>query len=676
LKKSNRKISARTLAWVDKTPLARQAVYGTIYPADERILINLDTLRQELGTKTFEKYRNLCIAAAVARRKMGLGKIVSSSIRFASFYKKANKWEAAGEDAEKNFARNKVMNKVDVDPQAYRAVSNYLSKHKLLPRQAYDDLTHRTAMEGFVTNPRTLPHLLRNWLLDKKMRLPYRSPLPKVSEYIKYLDSILSIPAKKLSLKPDQKWPLFPVVTAPWPILMPLTKTWPLDEARYIFEKYQGLHGKKRYQIYGPYNRYPKGVSPSLEPSDKWGLGSWPLAIQKGGLCGTMSTIANGTMTSLGIPMLKATQPGHSCTVTYKLNNKGQYLASQGQSINGPQNTSAKNLLDDINDPLFTPGKFAYHIALTQAMNVGLESYMDVRIALHLYKTLATESQVNANALKLLRNALELNPFHLEAWLTLMQTSSSSQMLVSFKNFMRLHKTDSAIEEFKLRSANEDLGVDKSNTKTSVGSKIAVLNDVGLAMMWRVAAKDIKLHNKKELINLYKFVSNEVTNGRLTLDLALDSLACIIKGESKTLGLLGNDISNFLSTPLQTTQTRGAAHKAYRDRKKACDSLIARADNLKKIITDKDLLYKSMGRIMKLFKYTDKVTVWNNKNATLSKLYEGISNVYSRLLDKKDRRALRQSNSELLQKASSTSTEVKEKKKKKKGNKKKKTGAL
>ncbi|NQZ58408.1 MAG: hypothetical protein HRT88_13185 [Lentisphaeraceae bacterium] len=57
---------------------------------------------------------------------------------------------------------------------------------------------------------------------------------------------------------------------------MPLTKTWPLDEARYIFEKFQGLHGKQRYQTAGPYAS-PKAVSKTLEPSKKWNWSAWPL---------------------------------------------------------------------------------------------------------------------------------------------------------------------------------------------------------------------------------------------------------------------------------------------------------------------------------------------------------------------------------------------------------------
>ncbi|NQZ59463.1 MAG: hypothetical protein HRT88_18585, partial [Lentisphaeraceae bacterium] len=46
LKISQKVLIAETLAWVDNTPHAKQAVYGAIYPADERILLNLDTLRK------------------------------------------------------------------------------------------------------------------------------------------------------------------------------------------------------------------------------------------------------------------------------------------------------------------------------------------------------------------------------------------------------------------------------------------------------------------------------------------------------------------------------------------------------------------------------------------------------------------------------------------------------
>ena len=87
LKTSQRKLIAETLVWVDTTPHAKQAVYGAIYPADERILLNLDTLRKELGTELFEKYSNLCIGAAVARRKFGVGEIKSGTKKFSDLQK-------------------------------------------------------------------------------------------------------------------------------------------------------------------------------------------------------------------------------------------------------------------------------------------------------------------------------------------------------------------------------------------------------------------------------------------------------------------------------------------------------------------------------------------------------------------------------------------------------------
>ncbi|NQZ59462.1 MAG: hypothetical protein HRT88_18580, partial [Lentisphaeraceae bacterium] len=634
---------------------AKQAVYGAIYPADERILLNLDTLRKELGTELFEKYSHLCIGAAVTRRKFGVGVIQSGNRKLADLQQTATSLIAEGIDPQTYFANYSEVLKINVDSVKYQKISDYLEKHNILPRQAFDNLTHRTAMEKRVGGTRMLERCLKKWLLEHNMRPNKNSPSPKVSEFIKYLDSILSIPARRLSLKRWQKWPLFPVATTPWPILMPLSKTWPIADARYIFERYQGLHEGKRYQTYGPYFRFPKGISEGLEPCFDWNRGDWALMTQSGGICGTMSNIASGAMTSLGIPMLKASQPGHSCIVRYNQNNKGQYMANAGQTISGPLSTDAKNLFDDIDDPLLSAKSFSYHLALSQAMNVGLDSYMDVRIALHLYKALNVDSQLNTKALQLLRNALEFNPFHLEAWLTVAQLKSPAQLLTTLQDFIRLHKTDAVVKTFETRDANEDLGEDIVDEDAPAGSNIALLKDWGLGHIWRLGAKNLKQYNSEELKDLYEFVLTEVNNGQTSLRSALASLSCIVKGEAVTLNLLKNDISEFLSTGFVRPENDSELKEARKDHARATWLLIKRTGTLCRIVQDRELLHESMRLIMSQFTEADKITFDTQKRPHLSLLYKGICDVYSIHLSRKKQRNLKNANDTLRQSFSVTS---------------------
>jgi hypothetical protein len=65
-------LSPQNLKFVQQDPELRDACFGTVYPADARILMNLLELRHQLGAELFAKYKGLCIANAIMRRHAGL----------------------------------------------------------------------------------------------------------------------------------------------------------------------------------------------------------------------------------------------------------------------------------------------------------------------------------------------------------------------------------------------------------------------------------------------------------------------------------------------------------------------------------------------------------------------------------------------------------------------------
>ena len=435
-------VSKETIAWVDSSLVARQAVYGSVSPADPRILENLDQLREELGPELFDKYQQFCLGAAVARRKFGVGPIANARInlKFGYLFKWIDEVEQAGHSPSEALASqeaSELLAEGSPEKQAYGVVKGYLDEKSLTPKKAYQSEQHKAALESLLAKAtprikspeRALPKILRQWMVEEGTRPVARSECPSVAEYLKFLDKIYSIPKSELSLEASQKWPIYPLEESPWPILMPLSMTWPLDEAQYIWEKYQGQHGKKRMHTYGPYKRFPLGVPPSLEESP-WHLEAWPSAISTGGLCGTMSSIANGTYTALGVPIIKAGQPRHSCIVRYDVNEKGEYSAGIGQSATGgTAETSTPWLFADgpIAGSRGTYGVGSvYHFGLTQGMNVGVTSYMDTRIAVHIYKALP-ENDRSALGANIVKGALLKNPCNLEAWYLLGRDARNAQ---------------------------------------------------------------------------------------------------------------------------------------------------------------------------------------------------------------------------------------------------------
>ncbi|NWK56036.1 hypothetical protein HW115_10470 [Verrucomicrobiaceae bacterium N1E253] len=621
LKASGKSVSAETVAWVDAHEDARLAVYASVSPADPRILINLDQLRTELGDEMFQRYRQFCLGAAVARRSIGVGAIAGAAVnlKFAKLYEWGDEARAKGVEPEAYLAGTRKAGGIE-KYAATDKISAYLKQHALPLKDAYVQDSHRKAMEAILTEAgvkkaeRALPGVLRSIMLAQELRPAKRSDYPRVSEYLVFLDKIYQTPASQLSLEDGQRWPLYPVKESPWPILMPLSMTWPLDEAEHIWEKYQGKHGGKRLHTYGPYNRFPVGVDRSLEPSP-WHWSSWPSTITTGGVCGTMSSIANGTLTSLGVPIVKAGQPGHSCIVRYDMNERREYLAAVGQAATGgPDKTTAPWLFAD-QPKVRSRGKFSvyseYHFALAQAMNAGLDSFLDTRIALHMYRAMPEPLRLKTGR-ALLLSALKRNPYNIEAWYVLAEDSRSGAELVAlFDSFNRELSVKAERERQEDRDASADLGEDKINPKSSTESKIATLRHIGQEQMAVIALRDLDRFSKQDLQLVSSRLNRLIESGDVHLTAMLDRCRCRIEGVATVQSDISAELTRFLAKP----------PKGRKNMKRAQARLSQRIATVASFPGPRDARETWLRSLLDAFSDDRKVVVSKKKGKQLDKFY-------------------------------------------------------
>jgi hypothetical protein len=208
--------------------------------------------------------------------------------------------------------------------------------------------------------------------------------------------------------------------SAPWPLLMPLARSIPLEEANYIWDKYNGLHGESRLHTYGPYKKEPAVIPLELEPS-AWNWRAWPDLIVHGGVCVTMAIIAVETQNSLCIPSVHAAQPHHANLISFRSSSDGKWYAAIEQAFaGGPNVTHAKWPFNEGAGVAPRLSKQAdagaeYHLGLALGMNVGLRQYIDTRIAVNLYESLP-EAEKQTIGVKLLTDAVKTNPFNPQPW--------------------------------------------------------------------------------------------------------------------------------------------------------------------------------------------------------------------------------------------------------------------
>lgn len=449
--------------------------FAAIHPVDSRVVENLQRVWKELGPDLFRRFRHLALGASILRREFGVGEVYApvQNFKHAMLYggKLQTPEENEGNPVDPAQKPKKGVVEIKLTPAMIAAVDTVKANHHNAP---LNELWINPATREAITKalePQQVPaaavvDVLKEYLVARKLRPERRSNAPAVSEYIKALAKRLDTPAAQMNfaaVKPAGKqkqplvWPMFPVDKAPWPVLMGLGLTWPLDESQYIFEKLQGKHGDERLHTYGPYRSGGDEMAADSLREIPWSQGAWPSQAYVGGVCGTMSTLAAGTWTSLGVPMYKTGQPGHGNLLTYRVNRAGSYYAQVEQSASaGPDGTYTEWPFHDNSHPRTRYAECHYGMAL--AMNQSLSSWFKTRLAIHCYRALPPEQQKTIGK-TVLQQAIAINPFNAELWYYLADNAKdwpAKKILLT-----RLHELirgDMPLAEQQLRDATATLG--------------------------------------------------------------------------------------------------------------------------------------------------------------------------------------------------------------------------
>ena len=429
LRTANRLPPADCLADISQDDAARAAIYGAVYPPDPSILQNYAALRQQLGPQLTTSYRSLIVAFAVARRIHGVELT----------------------DGEEIGRENQASNWIDVilrtpanaeERAMVQNIAVFLKDQKIAALDLYRDEARQRQFVAYLKGRNQSPGLLgavkqsvqfgewiKNAMILDGMRPPARDPRPASPVWLKHL--IATFESAPKSSPPGIGWPLFPVKTAPWPLLMPLVHAVPLTEANYIWESFQGEHGDDRFHTYGPYRDDVTAMPDMLLPS-KWFWDAFPDRIVHGGECIPISKGTVDLYSSLGRPAMAAAQPGHSNLISFQRERETWKADIEQDFAGGPHVTFAQWFFDDearadLNFRGFYGWAGAeYQLGLALGMNLGEDSYSEVRMACNLFRSMSESDQKTVGR-TLLLSALEVNPFDPEPWYQLFQISDCEQ---------------------------------------------------------------------------------------------------------------------------------------------------------------------------------------------------------------------------------------------------------
>jgi hypothetical protein len=489
-------VPADVLREIDTSPALAEALFASVYPPDPSILHNYVELRSKLGLAFLQKYRSLVVASAVAHRKMGVLDHEESDEDPPD----PEDLEVATTQPEAETASN-----ADVPDEFTGAIAEFMKTTNSAAKDIYDQKAKQQRLTDYLKakqcqakliarleKPKALGVALKAAMIQLGQRPAKRQSAPELVPWLKHLAEVYeskpSIP--KASGGDPTRWPLFPMDQAPWPLLMPLSRPLQLDEANYIYEKFEGKHGPDRYHTYGPYRKWEAQLRAELEPSE-WHWGAWPSRVDHGGVCVVMAGIAIDTHRALCQPAVPAGQPHHSNLISYHYDD-GKWSAHIDQAFaGGPPVTHALWMFKDV---IEGPARLVkkshagaeYHLGIAAAMDVGIRSYMDSRIAVHLYNALPVAEKQTIGA-KLLTHATKLNPFNPEPWYLLADQTTSAMQGLALSRSIVARVPDADLSR---------IGKDKAKGKHGKGDNPSIL-EIAQREYWGTVAKFV-IHSSIE----------------------------------------------------------------------------------------------------------------------------------------------------------------------------------
>ena len=157
-----------------------------------------------------------------------------------------------------------------------------------------------------------------------------RDPFPSPAERCAYLirNYEYKFPPK---IQAQRKWPLYPI-TAPWPVLTLLVDDdQPLRERE---ERWIAFRDRGEFRKYG---EFIGGIAQQFDMQSARRLKPHPftyhtvqMMLKDGGVCGTMAATSARSHISLGIPACQAIQPGHCAMVAFRYDPKSKTYSCKG----------------------------------------------------------------------------------------------------------------------------------------------------------------------------------------------------------------------------------------------------------------------------------------------------------------------------------------------------------
>jgi hypothetical protein len=390
LKAQGKSLPEEFLAWIDADPEIEGGVYGA-HDKSSDVLLQLYSLRLDLGRARFEKYRQLALATAIVHAKRDSKADITPrgplEIAIDGDPRKLINTKEAGRKLDKNdhiinflndntleedvvVGHKEVVPELKYDKRGIAIPAPKRRKPKKVPiiekreRSLYacDVLASRALQTRFNAYMKSKGHTVdidcgdriihwksrdavrgqqkKNIAAAYKMfRTAYEAkgllpaqpdPVPSPAERCIY---IIRNYEHKFSAKTQgqRKWPRFPI-TAPWPVLTLLVDDdQPLRERE---ERWIAFRDRGEFKTYGEYiggiaQQYDMQSARRLKPHP-FTYHTIQMMLKDGGVCGTMGAISARSHNTLGIPACQAIQPGHCAMVAFRYDTKRRIYICKG----------------------------------------------------------------------------------------------------------------------------------------------------------------------------------------------------------------------------------------------------------------------------------------------------------------------------------------------------------
>lgn len=426
-----------TWDWLNANPAVLNATFAYSYPPNPNIIHNFVKFAKLVGPVYAKKYEQLLIAYAVANSKT---KLLDSSLkadRYGSFTTRNFTWDPKRKaeienrvKAQSGWAYNSDTSvpsdaslASDTDGKPFADEVARQARAQTLHNAfdlAGDDEAKRVVQWLKGAGSRTQIFEIMRLTPEKFAaktgislaggRAPEKLPWDKIAHAAhRYPPRMMGTAVENLCLhimryeeKGAENSKLFPLSKAPWPLLLLLTENDPIDESTYFWNMYKAkgsVPGYARYSFDYTKDEY-------RYKNDVWHPDSTPRMLSDGGVCGRLSTMAEFAQRSIGTPARGMGQPGHRAFITYDYAD-GRYFTTRHHSVNTVDVSTVGWSLPPLYGPVLNSttketnfnlmigrdfdNNVRWHIGLCEAMNIGLPSWEDTRMAMHILDIYTTD---------------------------------------------------------------------------------------------------------------------------------------------------------------------------------------------------------------------------------------------------------------------------------------------